>query len=329
MTTFRARENPTIMADLDGWSFEPDIRSYPPQPNSYMQDNSDDFGFDPPNADGSMPSIESHYSPKTFDTVEAPASWPGIQSDPQRVSLQRHFDEPAMHKKTPYAASALSRHGQITPPRSNSATSSASMRASVEQEPLPSRRKRTTKVDVKSEDSPKTETSATPRKRKTSRKSTGAPQAATNPEDDKRKMSLEKNRLAAAKCRVNKKERTDQLQRDSHDKAVENNFLKQTILQMKEEVQQLQTILLSHSSSDHCKNPESIHEALGAPELDSISSQMAGNHFLSMQPQARDTTMRQLGHDQSLLGDYFQPREAPALPEFNMSEFEVRTPMLE
>lgn len=87
-------------------------------------------------------------------------------------------------------------------------------------------------------------------------RSTAATQPATNPEDDRRKMSLEKNRLAAAKCRVNKKEKTDQLQRDSHDKAVENTFLKQMIMQMKEEVLQLQTILTSHSSSDRCRNPE-------------------------------------------------------------------------
>jgi hypothetical protein len=110
---------------------------------------------------------------------------------------------------------------------------------------------------------------------------TAATQPATNPEDDRRKMSLEKNRLAAAKCRVNKKEKTDQLQRDSHDKAVENTFLKQMIMQMKEEVLQLQTILTSHSSSDRCRNPDTIHEALGAAGSDSFATQMANNHFLS------------------------------------------------
>ena len=41
-----------------------------------------------------------------------------------------------------------------------------------------------------------------------------------NVEDEKRKTSLEKNRLAAAKCRVNKKEGIEALQRDSHDKAI-------------------------------------------------------------------------------------------------------------
>jgi hypothetical protein len=328
MSTFNARNAPPITADLDGWSFDQDMRSYPAQANAYIQDDSDDFGFDPPTADASMPSIESHYSPKTFDNAKALGSWPGIQSDPRRTSLQRNFDEPAMLKKAPYAASALSRHGQLTPPRSNSATSSASMRASAEQETLPSRRKRNVKVEVKSEDSPTADAPATTRKRKSGRKSATTTQRAINPEDEKRKMSLEKNRLAAAKCRVNKKERTDQLQRDSHDKAVENSFLRQTIMQMKEEVQQLQTILMSHSSSDQCKNPESIHEALGAAGSEGLSNQVANNHFQLMQTRPRDTSMRQLDHDQSLHGDYFQPREAPALPEFNMSEFEVRTPML-
>lgn len=317
------------MADLDGWSFDPVVQSYAPQANYCMPNNSNDFGFDPPTTSASLPSIESHNSPQSVGSVEGLASWPGIQSDPRKAALRRQFDEPSMRKQASYAASAISRHGQITPPRSNSATSSVSMRASAEQEPLPTRRKRNTKVEVKTEDSPKAETLASTRKRKTTRKSMAATQPATNPEDDKRKMSLEKNRLAAAKCRVNKKERTDQLQRDSHDKAVENTFLKQTVLQMKEEVQQLQTVLMSHSSSDHCRNPESIHETLGAAGSDDFADQMANNHFLSIQSRHQDTTMRHLGHDQGLQGDYFQPCEAPALPEFNMSEFEVRTPMLE
>lgn len=317
-----------MAADLDGWSFQSDVRPYAQPVSSYIQNNSDDFGFDPPTARGSMPSIESHYSPKSNDGAEGLASWPGVQSDPRRASLQRKLDEPSMLKQMPYATSALSRHGQITPPRSNSATSSTGMRASVEQDSQPTRRKRTTKVEVKAEESPKVDAPTTTRKRKASRKTSAATQPATNVEDDKRKMSLEKNRLAAAKCRVNKKEKTDQLQRDSHDKAVENTFLKQTILQMKEEVQQLQTILMSHSSSDHCKDPDSIHDTLGAAASDNFASQM-NSHYMSMQNQPQDTTMRQLGHEQGLHGDYFQPRQAPALPDFNMSEFEVCTPMLE
>lgn len=57
--------------------------------------------------------------------------------------------------------------------------------------------------------------------------------------------------------------------------------MKQMIMQMKEEVLQLQTILTSHSSSDRCRNPDTIHEALGAAGSDSFATQMANNHFLS------------------------------------------------
>ena len=325
-----------MVADLDGWSFEPEMRSYAPPLNSYMQNvnsNSDDFGFDPPTSATSIPSIESHYTPKSIESIERLPHWAGLHTDPRRASLQGKFDEPSTIKQRPYAASAVALHGQLTPPRSNSATSNVSLQASIEEESLPSRRKRNTKVEVKTEDSPKTDAPASTRKRKASRKSTSATQPTRDPEDDKRKTSLEKNRLAAAKCRVNKKEKTDQLQRDSHDKAVENTFLRQTIMQMKEEVQQLQTMLMSHSSSDHCKNPQSIHEALSAAGPDTFADQMANSRFLSMQAQggAEHTTMRQLGHEQSVHGDYFQPREAaPALPEFNLSaDFEVRTPMIE
>lgn len=328
MNNFNLTNGSSLLADLDGWSFRPEMRSYVPPKTSYVQNgitNSNDFGFDPPiTSPRSTPSVENHYSPMSAASVDGLSNWSGLNMESRRASFPRKYEEQVI-KQVPYAASAISRHGQITPPRSNSATSSANSRASAEQDFQPVRRRRTTKVEVKTGDSPKPEP-ATTKKRKASRKSTKAPtQPAANPEDDKRKMSLEKNRLAAAKCRINKKEKTDQLQRDSHDKAIENTFLKQTIMQMKEEVQQLQTLLMSHSSSEHCKNPENIHEALGAADSKNFTSAMTNNHFLSMQPQ--DSTMHQL---QSTHEDYFQPRVIPALPEFNLSaDFEVRTPMLD
>jgi hypothetical protein len=322
-----------MVADLDGWSFRPETRSYAPPQSYYIQNNSssitnnNDFGFDPPaTSSHSTPSIDNHSSPLSAAGVDKLPNWSGLSTDLRGASFQRKYDEPSMLEQLPYAASAVSRHGQITPPRSNSAMSSANSRASVEQESQPARRKRNTKIEIKTEESPKPEAATTTRKRKAGRKSTKAPtQPNKTPEDDKRKKSLEKNRLAAAKCRINKKEKTDQLQQDSHNKAVENTFLKQTVMQMREEVQQLQTILMSHSSSDHCRNPESIHDALGAAASDNFTSQMTNNLFLPMQQQ--ETTMRQLVGTH---GDYFQCREIPALPEFKYSaEFEVRTPMLE
>jgi bZIP transcription factor len=333
MNNFNARNASSMVADLDGWSFQPESRSYAPPKSYYIQNNSSsitnntDFGFDPPTTSSrSTPSIDNHSCPLSAASVDGLPNWSGLSTDPRRASFERKYDEPSMLKKFPYAASAVSRNGQITPPRSNSAVSSANSRASVEQESQPARRKCTTKIEIKTEESPKTEAATPARRRKAGRKSTKAPtRPNTTPEDDKRKKSLEKNRLAAAKCRINKKEKTDQLQLDSHDKAVENTFLKQTVMQMREEIQQLQTTLMSHSSSDHCKSPESIHEALGAAGSDNFTSQMANNQFLSMQQQ--ETTMRQLV---GMHGDYFQSREIPALPEFKFSaEFEVCTPMLE
>ena len=57
--------------------------------------------------------------------------------------------------------------------------------------------------------------------------------------DSKRKASLEMNRPAAAKRRINKKEKTEMLQRDSHDKAVHNAFPKDQVMRMQEEIQQI------------------------------------------------------------------------------------------
>ena len=57
--------------------------------------------------------------------------------------------------------------------------------------------------------------------------------------DSKRKASLEMSRPAAAKRRINKKEKTEMLQRDSHDKAVHNAFPKDQVMRMQEEIQQI------------------------------------------------------------------------------------------
>lgn len=233
-----------------------------------------------------------------------------------------------MAEQVPYVASAASRYRQITPSLSNAVSSSLEPQVIVEQNPQPTRGKRCKKAKVKYKKLIKLEADSMTRKHKANRKSTHSViQLATTQTYDKREISLQKNKMSAAKCRINKKEKIDQLQQDSREKAVENTILRETITHMKEEVQQLQLNLMSHSSSDHCKDLESIPEAVEVADSDGSASQTSNNHLLTTDSQEG---MRHLNSDRSMYGDYVQPFEAPALPEFDFdADFEVHTPVLD
>jgi hypothetical protein len=81
-------------------------------------------------------------------------------------------------------------------------------------------------------------------------------------QEEKRKLSLEKNRMAAAKCRIKRKDRAELLQRSLHDQTLRNAFLKQEISSLEEETRRLQSCLVSHSTSGGCNMPAEIHQVL-------------------------------------------------------------------
>jgi hypothetical protein len=333
MNNFASRNGRSTVADLHGRSFQPETRLHFPPANSYMRSNInsidfDDFGFDPPPRRRSIPKSESEYTPSSAASVDGLADSPSVHNGSRRALFRRKCYEPSIVTHLPYAAPTISRHGQITPPRSSFPTSSTSSRVPAEQNSPLAQKPRGRKVEVKTEKSSKPEVAANSKRRKASRKRTNqATMPAAVPEHDKRKKTLEKNRLAAAKCRINKNVMISQLQRDSHDKAAENTYLKEIVRRMTEEIQELQIVLMCHSSSDHCKNSGSIYEVLGVAGSDDLASQVASNHFLLMQPQ--EATMQHLGHDESIYSNYFQPCEAPALPDFNLSaDLEICTPIL-
>lgn len=80
---------------------------------------------------------------------------------------------------------------------------------------------------------------------------------------DKRKaLSLEKNKLAASKCRIKKKEKNEQILQDSRTKAKENRVLRNLARTMEMELQRLRTFLSAHSDSSNCQKREELKEAL-------------------------------------------------------------------
>ena len=336
MNTYAARSGPSStvqsLADLDGYTF-PSSTDFYTSSSSYLSPEHNEFGFDPPTK-AEYPTIET-YSPARGQDAGMLAGWPGFErEDDERlqVQLQAGMLPSPLPQDLPKPSTAVSRFGQVTPPRSNSVDSVDMLKGEETVSPKSSPKGRQKKAKQASSTSIDPKPS---RKRKSSRKSDVKAEDANSGEDDKRKMSLEKNRLAAAKCRVNKKDKTEALQRDSHDKAVQNAFLKETVVRMKEEIQHINALLIAHASSEGCKRPDELHKHLSQVGQDYFS-----HHHFGMEGQAYSTyasLARQM--QQSTASGFQMPRSAPPdptllnnppLPEFNQSaDFDVRTPQPE
>jgi len=133
---------------------------------------------------------------------------------------------------------------------------------------------------------------------------------------------LEKNRVAAAKCRINKKEKTEQLQRDSHVKAKENAELRGLVETMESELHTLTAYLSAHSKCADCRNPEQLQEALQIIQDQEIRKRFPGlsNGSLSAHSPVLSTS------GQSMASDFYSQSGLdgspctlnPPLPEFNL-----------
>lgn len=312
---------PTLvtMSDLNGFSVPDDFfHSLHPQ-HVFHTTEEDDFGFDPPSKSLCIKLEHSHTPPQD---QEAPGS--GRLNHPQRgcpairaVELDR-----LAQQKVPDETTAVSRYGQVTPPRSNSTTSVDQLEGKLTEQ-----RRRASKTGFRNDQQL---TTAVGRKRCSTRKL--SPESIEAPEEDeKRKQSLEKNRLAAAKCRVNKKEKTEQLQRDSHDKAVQNAFLKDQVLRMKEEVQQMNALLLAHANCNGCKSPEEIQRHLTHLGHEFYAQQIASMTQSSYPAYPSDLARYEPDH--TVQSGYLSPMDQsdsmnPPLPDFDReSNFDIVTPM--
>jgi hypothetical protein len=316
------------ISDLDAYNF----REFQfPSASNFSADQDDEFGFDPPAKP--VGDFTVYSPPDDFSS-----QWPDFdREDDLKPSTEMpiNLDAFEMEKYTtstlPNTKTAASRFGQMTPPRSSSAASTVSKEDKLSPKSVPADAKKRRKSQLKDEEAASTSTGKTTtsgRKRKSSRKASAADEPETAPGDQKRKQSLEKNRLAAAKCRVNKKEKTERLQRDSHDKAVENAYLKDQIMRMKDEIQQMNAILVAHANCKGCKSPEEIQAHLNALGNDFFNQQlaMANQNF-------GDFSQMDFAGLPALPNNFFSGMSAehmlhPPLPEFNRTaEFEVLTPL--
>ena len=312
------------ISDLDGYT----IRDFNfPGSNSYLPADQDEFGFDPPEERGAFGKLQQHLSPA--DSTASPLSeWPEFERDQdnkQRDTFDstRHLDR-LLADSLPSYTTAVSRHGQVTPPRTDSSGSVEPIKHES-QSPTSKGSERPRRKTKATKDTDQPTASASARKKKNTKKAAANVEANDNVDDSKRKASLEKNRLAAAKCRINKKDKTEQLQQDSHDKAIHNAYLRNEIARMSEEVRRLNSVLLAHAGCEGCKSPGEIQNHL----------QELGAEFLPGGPGFNNMQMDGLPHShQGQMASYFDmaPQDStmlnPPLPEFNRSgDFEVHTPM--
>jgi hypothetical protein len=101
------------------------------------------------------------------------------------------------------------------------------------------------------------------RRRRASQSSTNTKSPRHSLEVDKRRqLSLEKNRLAASKCRIKKKEENKQMLQDSQTKAKENQVLRNLVGTMKIELHKLTNFLSVHADTSTCQKPTELKEAL-------------------------------------------------------------------
>jgi hypothetical protein len=240
-------------------------------------------------------------------------------------------------KNLPNASATMSVYGQVTPPRSNSATSEPSknrrdLLSAISEQSTTKRRRG--KAQSKNPLTPPENSNTSKQKKPGARKRTAAAQLhSDNPEDDKRKASLEKNRVAAAKCRVNKKEKTEQLQRDSHTKAQENSQLRGLVETMEAERNNLATYLGAHASCIDCRNPTQLKEALQMfhekqmrhrfPALTGDAVTANTSPVLSVSEQSMTSG---LYDDAGLTSNYSVIN--PPLPDFNLGgDYDMNSPL--
>ena len=356
-----------VTHDLDGLTFPTNQHEIPP---IKREDGfNPNFGFDPSLTEQNM--FDQH-----TDSSHKSANWNGLgsraipQQHPRDVfakkynSAHRHsLSLPHMQQQNatlsfsltnrgmgalpgnllslktanlPEITSTTSIYGQVTPPRSDSATSQPSKNhqdpTSAHSDPSTTKRRRG-KAQAKNPLTPPDDNDV-PRPRKASgRKRTSTAHLSTgNPEDDKRKASLEKNRVAAAKCRVNKKEKTEQLQRDSHTKAQENNQLRGLVETMEAERNTLTAYLSAHASCADCRNPHKLKEALQMfqenemrkhfPELLGVAATADASPVLSASGHSTDSGL----YDDSDFASISAMN--PPLPDFNLvGDYDMESPL--
>jgi hypothetical protein len=297
--------------------------------------NDGEFGFDPHPSMASLSenaSISKIYDgSSTRSQVEIREKWPLQErvklTKPNNVSPCKHGEGCSYSEACDGArpstdvSSHVVRHGLITPPpftspASNkipkivkrSARNSASPRKSHQPRTGASAASASASfVSSSSESNAKSTSKASDRTRKTTRRLRTPVRLL---DDQKRKLSLEKNKIAAANCRIKKRKREHCLETQSRELVFDNTILKQSISDMTQHLEELRSMLQVHVLSSGCYAASHIQETLG--------EQSSHDNFLSMSA-CDDNGSESM---ESLHGDLFTP-DSSLVPEMVADDWSV------
>lgn len=262
--------------------------------------NDSEFGFDPHPSMGSLSeyvSLSKMYDgSNTRSQVEIQGKWPLQErvklTKPNKVSPCKHGEGSSYSEACEGAriskdvSSHVVRHGLITPPPftspvlnkvpkvvKRSARNSASPRKSPQpRTDVSAASASASSVSSSSESNAKSISKASDRTGNT----TPRPRTPVRLLDDrKRKLSLEKNKIAAANCRIKKKKKEHCLQAQSRELVSNNTILKQSVSDMTQHLRELRSMLQFHVLSSGCYAPAHIEGALGEKSSHDSSSSMS------------------------------------------------------
>ena len=219
------------------------------------------FDFDPPANPGSP--FQDQFStpgasgmPWVSDTTFHPLSPPGSAS----FSPKDPWAYPYQHQNLPNLftnidpASTRTQYGQVTPPNDEDDNISLldfgldeqqqHQQVQAQQAGLTAKKRKLNSLSGMSLQS----TQPAKRSRKYNSRNSNCLGATDKPEDVKRSKFLERNRVAASKCRQKKKEWTQNLENRARDLHKNNNMLRMNVESLRQEILFLKGELLKHSS---------------------------------------------------------------------------------
>jgi bZIP transcription factor len=269
------RLNSFVMGDLVGVelfdrSAQPSAADLSFQPHTFSLDffqRQTSFGFSP----GTSPAplgVKSEGSDSFFHAQNrnmplAGTTFIGPNDFGYQSSSQSNFYQPASPSVTQpsrlYIPSTTSkeRHGQLTPPSETTPTKDSPL-AEASKEPGISpvetrsgpttRKRRSTQQNQVSEPMPQPATTPRRRKKSTRKQSSATDSAADG--DGKRSQFLERNRVAASKCRQKKKEWTSNLEHRARELQASKTHLSLLVSSLREELLYLKGEALRHTTCD-------------------------------------------------------------------------------
>lgn len=181
------------------------------------------------------------------------------------------------------------RHGQLTPPTETTPTKESprfgveqgSMTSSVESQNGPTTRKRRSTQHVRGADTSSHATPTTRRRKKSARKQSSVESAVEA--GDKRSQFLERNRVAASKCRQKKKEWTSNLEQKARELQASKTSLALLVSSLREELLYLKGEALRHTTCDCNSVREYLarHAEASLPRkhLDYVASPHSGSNL--------------------------------------------------